>query len=299
MNVRPILALAGLAAAIAIACYKPDIPNGKIACSDKGECPDGSNCQSGFCLTGAGGGTAGAGGMTGGGGAGGAGGVCVGPLPACTAQSGGTCDPVCQSGCECSQRCNISGEKIVCQNPVAAADRKQVGDVCDTMPLDSCQPGLICLPEVADVCKNHCYRFCRSDADCTGSAHCSVPLAVNGAQLPQKVCDNPPGSCLPFGNQTTCIKGPGFGCYLMGHDYPEEVVCDCAGSLPEDAECQFERECRPGLICVATTSPNDKPKCRRVCPLGNTALIAELCGLRACSPFSNSTKYGYCNNKPL
>jgi hypothetical protein len=173
----------------------------------------------------------------------------------------------------------------------------KVGDDCNVVGNgDNCRPGLICIDEVnPQACGKHCYRHCRSDKDCGNGAHCTVDLMVEGKT---KVCDNPPEACSPLFGQGNCVNGrpfPTFGCYIMSSTYPNEAVCDCAGSLQEDAACVYERDCKPGLICVKAAA-NEEARCRRVCPVGQADQVRQICGMRACSPYHASARWGYCRS---
>lgn len=295
IKLKRILGLSiGLAAAV-VACYKPDIADNKLFCGGtlNDQCPDGFHCVSGRCRTS--GGVGGTGGTVNTGGTGGTNPMCLGPLPGTTPQNTGMCDPVSQTGCaDCTQRCNIVGKMQVCQNPPAAGNK--VSELCSFSPTDTCDPGLICLGELQPVCGAHCYRYCRKDGDCTDGAHCVVPLSFGDMELTQLVCDVPPVTCLPYKGTANCAKGEGFGCYLAGARFPEEVVCDCAGTLEEGQDCTIERaECKPGFICaIANPGSGESAKCRAVCPLNNPALAKQVCNGAMCVPYANSSKYGFC-----
>ena len=118
-------------------CYNPQIISGGLQCSAALECPGGMTCSQATTVcykngeiptAGSGGvGTAAGGSPTGGtggtSGVGGAGGTCAmpaapyGPFANCTpALTAGACDPVCQSGCGCTQRCKLEGGNNVCRD---------------------------------------------------------------------------------------------------------------------------------------------------------------------------------------
>jgi len=299
-------------------CYNPDLSTKTdLRCALSGKkCPDGMVCNdlTNFCVnktSGAGGstgtgGTIGAGGVVGNGGAGGVAmtggtpGMCVGPLPtaacAVVTQSPGLCDPVCQRGCACDQRCTISGNAPDCVQPRGTLS---VGDLCNERN-DTCRPGTLCLTEWDEAkCGGHCYRNCRVDADCGGGAHCSVSLESAGTELQIKVCDNPPENCSPVFGKGSCSDAksrpfPAFGCYLMGSKYPDEATCECAGIKKEGEICTFERECQPGHTCIE--GPNRTGFCRKVCPLLAPAEATTICGgpMFRCAAYFGSKQFGYC-----
>jgi hypothetical protein len=289
------------AVAIAAGCYNPNIESKTLRCGNPGaKCPEGFFCNipDGFCYENGvtPGGTGGTGGGGGAGGTGGAGGMCVGPLRNCApAPVGAACDPVCQSGCRCNERCNVEGAAAVC--------KPQGGTVADinaecVTAADACRPGLVCLDEATTVCKAHCYKYCRTDADCVMGARCSNTITVNGAATPYKVCGTPVENCDPFPNangRAPC-RGldrlpPAFGCYVLT---PDTATCDCAGSLAVNAPCSEENQCQPGHACVPAAG---RTSCRRVCQVGAVALQAGACPAgQVCTPFrpTSPAKYGYC-----
>ena len=302
-----------LAAASYMACYNPDIKDGFLACNFKGtvdeQCPEGFVCNAttSKCVKSSGtGGTTGTGGGSGTGGVigtGGAGQMCVGPLPTCKTPPGstGTCDPTCQSGCACDQRCALSGAQVTCQPDNKGA--KKVGDACGgegpQVLVDDCRAGSICLEEYDPaVCGKHCFRYCKDDSDCPGNAHCTVKLEVGNTDTGVKACENPPESCSPVFGAGNCTRAdrpsPQFGCYVMGGGYPDEAVCDCAGTVKEDEPCQLERECTPGMVCIDPAG-GSKSRCKRVCPLRADATSLTICGAtRVCTQFVNSPRWGFC-----
>src|SRR4051812_44651408 len=127
-----------------VGCYNPHVESGHLRCAATlPQCPDGFSCQSGLCVTGTGMGGAravgGSGGGTGvGGGAGGS--TCANQIvPLCTpVQNSGVCDPVCQTGCPCGQRCVVGAGGLKCVAPTGGLT---VGMVC-TPEADACAPGL-------------------------------------------------------------------------------------------------------------------------------------------------------------
>jgi hypothetical protein len=327
-----VLSATVLAASLALgSCYNPDIPDGSLFCGPEGECPSGFDChrptnrcfKSGTEPGSAGaGGTAGAagtgvagsggggmagmtmtGGMGGAGGmmAGGAGGMMTGGMggaPACFSQmypmcpsdpGAGRCDAVCQTGCGCRERCTYEGSTPVCR--AFSVTPTPLYAECNPRN-DTCTPGSICLEEIADACRAHCYRMCRTDAECGGRARCTGEVA--GADY--KTCSPPIEACNPIGpGARTCqSRGAPFGCYVLSARYADQAVCDCAGNRPEGATCSFEHECVPGNECVRI---GDRALCRRLCNLANPTEVACPAG-QTCTPFvsdgQRSNRVGYC-----
>jgi hypothetical protein len=298
-------------------CYNPQIISGGLKCTASFECPSGMTCSQtdGLCYkngeipAGTGGiGTGGSGGMnpTGGsGGTSGAGGTCTmpaapyGPFPNCTpAPAAGACDPVCQSGCGCAQRCKLEGGNNVCRdegpnflNEYAACEPRD----------DRCRPGTICLQESSDhpACGARCYRHCRADADCP-MAKCSVEVQFGASATKHKVCSPPMDACNPWGPATCSPTSgrnlPTFGCYVMSSTYPDIPICDCAGTTGIGMACTYEHECVPGAECVLLGSVR---QCRRVCKVGLPVTVGVLMGgcppMATCTAFPGGSTFGYCH----
>lgn len=319
-----VLALVGFGAAIVVvACYNPDIDDGVLQCAPlpQKQCPDDFECRADNRCYKQGGGVGGVGGSATGGmigtggmpgtggmmsmggmpGVGGAGGMCVMPIPGCkpSASAAAACDEVCQTGCGCNERCTLSGRQVSCQPD--SGGRQRIGDACSGTTPDTCAPGLLCLDEPEPVCGRRCFRYCTDDSDCTEGAHCTVPLVLAGTGEPEetgvKVCDVPPEACSPIFGEGKCKRsdrpGDAYGCYLMGTGFPNATVCDCAGTLAEDAPCEVERECLPGLFCV--TDKQLQNTCKRVCPLDQPAVARGICGMgKTCTAFQGSIRWGTC-----
>lgn len=292
-------------------CYNPNIENGKLQCGPNFKCPDGFICVGSACYdesspppTGGRGGMGATGGRggTGGGGMGG-GGMCYGPAPACAVVSGGGCDPVCQAGCKCMEKCGVDGVTGMSACRAASPPFLKLSESCDASEAskDACQPGLICLREVRDVCGSHCYRFCRSDSDCSGGARCAIDVRFQMAAPTYRVCTPPQESCAPWG-AARCVSGmrptPAFGCYILSSAARDATVCDCAGTKPlwmpgSTETCTFEHECQPGLECIKLGA--EPGRCRRVCLQGAMTVMTGGCPVGgSCRPLEGSTKYGFC-----
>ncbi len=319
-----VVVLSWLGALTFAGCYNPTLDSGALGCAEGNVCPDGFTCVGTVCCkegtTCGSSGKGGAGGMGGSGGEGGMimslipdGGVppvtaCAGPV-SCSGKidSPGKCDPVCQTGCACNQKCvnQPSGPRCLDvspqQKPLAVYEEcVQQGDLC--------RPGSTCLEETASACKSHCYRYCRTDADCGGPdvARCSNEVVFQN-KASYVACSAPVQKCSPFGLNADCkgaIAGkqrpfPAFGCLILSSRQPDVTVCDCAGSKRETEECTSERECGPGLECVSVTGVDSKARCRPLCAIGKLLPVEGGCRMgMVCTPFQTgagaSRVYGYC-----
>jgi hypothetical protein len=214
------------------------------------------------------------------------------PIAGCTPSAAGACDHVCQARCGCQQRCAFFNGMAACLPP--AEKPVALGGTCSE-ERDDCAGGTVCLNEASKACKSHCYRYCRTDADCSGGALCSFEVEVAGATV-AKACSSPPEQCDPTG-QAGCLDpsrpAPTFGCYVLSAQAPDRAVCDCAGDKTQGQPCMFEHECAPGLECIRVGGAPGA--CRQVCKLG----AAGGCpGGATCSPLGTaaapSTVFGYC-----
>jgi hypothetical protein len=270
------------------------------------ECPSGYKCNrlDGFCYKE--GSIPPIGGSGGGGGMGGAGGdnVCTvamppyGPVAGCMPPASKPCDPVCQSGCACNERCKLEGGNPVCraEGPMFT---EQYGSCSPSA--DQCKPGTICLQESQDHpgCGAHCYRHCRADADCP-NAKCSVEVQFGMSTTTDKVCSPPMDTCNPFGPARCMMQGmrpyPTFGCYVMSSTYPDIAICDCAGTTLVGQACKYEHECEPGAECVLLGMAR---LCRRVCKVGAPPGPPIMGGCPVmnptCTPFPGGATFGYCH----
>lgn len=321
MMVRPsALGLVLAAALLSASCYNPQIADGGLKCGPASQCPSGFTCsRDGFCVKpsslptggsggpgGMGGGAGGMGGM--GGGAGGMGGgvmACTmpsgmyGPFPSCEASVASGCDPVCQTGCPCEQRCKLEGGIQACR--MEGPNFTQPNQDCDPRN-DTCRPGSICLQESKErpACGAHCYRHCTKDEQCD-NARCSVDITFGDDPTKHRVCSPPRDTCDPWaslGMPARCSNPvqrpfPIFGCYVQSGEFPDNAICDCAGNTKINEPCQYEHQCEPGAECVAI---NMIRLCRKVCRLGaQTAANGACPGAMICSPFMKSNVYGYCH----
>jgi hypothetical protein len=206
----------------------------------------------------------------------------------------GDCDPVCQLGCACTQRCQLvsdanSDYSFDCQTPPAGSlldDFK----TCDTKN-DLCKPGLLCLtpPKDSTGCGNQCYRACRQDSDCPAKSFCVLSIDLNATQS-APICSPPVVVCNPA--LTTAVTGcanslTGPNCYVFSNNQPDETMCDCAGTLNAGAACQDLHSCVAGYECVGG-------KCQRLCSLVTGGTVACASGQICKALHGKSTKYGTC-----
>jgi hypothetical protein len=279
----------GLAALLAVGCYKPEIPEGAFLCGAEKSCPDGFQCVGSRCFKNKPSGDAGDD----------AGGSCMRQELECSASPGpsGACDPVCQSGCACGEKCVNPGAGNQCTPTLMPVQLNY--DSCNPAT-DRCRPGSVCLPEFQDRCGAHCYRFCRVDTDCGMNARCTGEAQDPAGNPLYRVCSAKIEPCNPTGVAPACGPGagadrlaPAFGCYILSHMHPDETVCECAGLLPEGAPCEREYQCVPGLECLKV---GGETRCRKLCTLeGGGVLPPVVCPLgQRCMPFMNARKYGFC-----
>jgi hypothetical protein len=295
-------ALSALAAASMLGCYKPNIFDGGFQCDPGSKpCPDGFLCDpsTNTCRRHIGG--AEEGGIGGAGGAGDGGdardatdgtsdrtdavdAACLMPRASCTPQT--TCDPFCQTGCGCHEKCSVNtAGTLTCNAPVGTTPRT-LGQSCDISSpgsgaqTDTCAPGLVCM---ADSCGYRCYQFCRGDNDCT-SATCSRD--AGGGKM---VCDVPLTGCNPEAGRNNCALAA-QGCYVSSVR-PDSTLCDCPGAgQPVGQTCTEHRDCLPGLVCVDAFGNGDL-RCRPVCTLATTCASCTTARSRA---IGGSTLYGFC-----
>jgi hypothetical protein len=308
-------ALAILAGAVQLGCYKPNIKDGGLKCNlDAGvgkSCPEGFKCDMSrlTCWRNPDGGVDRATDRNDG--------PVDGPADmkpevACfdaradCIPGSGTCDPYCQIGCECGAKCSINTVGLLtCNPPRAAQFPRTVMQDCDQVissgtadQTDNCAPGLVCVEE---GCFPRCFQFCRSDADCPSSA---CTRDIGGQSSGQKVCEVPfADTCVPLQQNSGC--GPatsGMACYISSTN-PSHTICDCPlDVMGPNAPCSRTRECIRGLACVDRGPSGASPTCLQVCRISDNGVNdcpTHTAG--SCHPYfgvpagaiSNST-YGYC-----
>jgi hypothetical protein len=283
-RLRPALWLPAL---LLIGCYNPSIQDGTLGCGPGSTCPDGFVCQNSLCFSSSA--SVGDGGTTSGDGGGAM--MCYGPIAACTTQSSGRCDPVCQTGCGCKERCTFEQTGVTCKAQTGTF--VNVGGICRA-DMDQCRPGSICVLEATPACAAHCYRFCRSTSDCPGGARCEEQL-LKDDRTPSglMICSPPFVACNPWG-RAACGSAdrpsPAFGCYVVAAN-PNETVCECAGTIPEGGACNGEHQCAPGFECAVTAATT--MACLRVCSLANLTMGPCPTG-QLCTTYKGSTRFGVC-----
>jgi hypothetical protein len=236
-----------LAAAIAsgaFACYSPNVASGGFFCSDAGACPEGFRCMpdrkcykpdSGPEVR-----------------------MCMDAAPITSAcdegpASGQACNPTCQKGCLCNDRCTVVGNNSTCK----AGGSKALGTACNVND-DDCAPGLGCVRECGSGF-GRCFQFCRSAADCA-IGNCDVPV---GSQ--HMACEVRAQTCDPVGAAAaTSCPHPALGCYVSGGT----TICDCPGSGQPDGPCTIFNSCAPGYQCLQRAG-DPGPRCRQVCHNSN------------------------------
>jgi hypothetical protein len=300
-------AVFGLAALICVACYRPNIKDGGFLCNvDAGpsnECPSGFTCDRSFsppqCWQGphdAGPGDRGPDTAEAGRDAevdADGGPPCFDARPSCDPSDAGACDPFCQVGCGCREKCEVSDVDGGASYSCAAVPTGAGGllDSCDTQR-DNCGPGLVCLD---DNCGGRCYAYCRTDDDCGGSAVSACARTGPGGLM---VCDVPNvDSCNPVaGSSANCPKN-NQGCYIS-YSRPTHTLCDCPGGIRLGYPCTGSRSCLFGALCVDATG-SGTPTCQRVCRLANSAQdcqAPQTCQIYVGNSASNppNPTFGFC-----
>lgn len=270
------------AVAAAFGCYNPHVESGHLRCAPTSpQCPEGFSCAGGVCVANSGTGMGGGSGMGGAGGGGGAGGSsCANQIvPLCTpVQTSGVCDPVCQTGCPCGQRCQVTAAGLKC---LAPAGGLTAGMVC-TPEADACAPGLTCLQEACGNDLGRCYRFCRDAGACNGTGVCGTPVLLpDRTDSGQRVCDLGVQACDPYAG-TGCAD-PALQCYVLG---PTQRTCDCPSGLDvaAGAACNNPNDCAAGLACLQMGTGGTR--CVKLCE------SAADCPGSTCDPFGDT--FGIC-----
>ena len=281
-------ALAILAGAAQVGCYKPNIKDGGLKCNlDAGvgkSCPEGFKCDMSrlTCWRNPDGGVDRPSDVV-------DGPVdlpvemkpevaCFDARPNCTSSDAGICDPYCQTGCQqCGTKCSVNTlGALTCNPPRAFGFPKKVMDDC-TDPIepgtaaqtDNCGPGLVCIVE---GCFPRCFQFCKGDGDCPTSA---CTRDIGSLTSGPKVCEVPfMDACVPLpGGQNTGCGGTTSttACYISSTN-PTHTICDCPfNALPANSPCTRTRDCIRGLACV-DRGTGAMPTCLQVCRLTDNGL---------------------------
>jgi hypothetical protein len=221
--------------------------------------------------------------------------VCFDARPNCTPTDAAACDPFCQTGCGCKEKCSVNTAGAVTCNMLAPGQVRGVQQPCEALlsgtanQSDQCAQGLVC---VEDACgtggaNGRCYQFCRADNDCT-NAPCNRD-AGGGFRY----CDVPFINCTPLpGSNNTGCPGTGLICYIATSDV-SQTLCDCQfpPGIRENDICTRSRECNPGLVCVADQLGNKV--CTRVCRLNGSDCPVGTCRTLTENGKTNPT-FGFC-----
>lgn len=303
-----------LACAVPLACFKPAVVDGGFKCNTAAgakRCPDGFTCDTdGFCkrhptdggrdmiTDGPNDGDAPTDLMpeT----------MCIQPVAGCTSGPG-MCDPACQTGCttDCRAKCSVNTAGVLtCNEPKMTGYPKGVMDVCqiDSLGLpgqtDNCGPGLVCI----DSCGLHCFKFCKSDGDCSNATCTRDVVGPDGGATGQKICDVPfVDSCVPLPGTMNTGCGPNTGtmsCYISSTS-PTHTICDCPmGASGNNGPCTRSRECVRGLTCV--DRGDGAPTCLQTCRL-NLEAGNDCVNQQVCHPYQgiprgsvSNPNFGYC-----
>jgi hypothetical protein len=267
-------------AALATGCYNPKIEEGAFLCDDGGACPEGFACTGGRCYKAS---------------------TPTAACPLCVPPAGttGACDPICQTGCPCSQKCMPAAPAPSCA-PLPAKP-KEVSEVCQPAR-DECRAGSVCVLDRTDnsACGAHCYRMCRANSDCGPKARCLEEIDIAGTNQSYGLCSNEIETCNPLAPMAKCDRPDRpvgtFGCYVLSSKEPDLTVCECAGKRKEGETCPTMHSCEPGLECVEREP--GKFFCHQLCrPEGSNVQVAVNCRNLAarCIPFPGGRgRFGYC-----
>jgi hypothetical protein len=239
------MALLAFAVAAAAACYRPNIKDGGLACSDAGTCPEGFSCSmvDNHCWSAD------------------AGPSCAATMPHVASvcsdlpAAGSVCNPACQTGCPCG-RCAVVAGMAKCVD----VGTKTEGSVCNPTA-DDCGTGFGCVKEPCSA-NGRCRRFCRTQPDCTGKEFCSTVFG------PSVVCDAPSLVCNPL-DGSGCLD-PALACYIPGSG---STICECPETGTQGATPCPTPLCAPGFSCVNYMG---QAACHQVCdPVNNPTCPAN------------------------
>lgn len=202
--------------------------------------------------------------------------ICFEQKAGCSAEAG-LCDPFCQTGCGCRDKCSVNtAGALTCNPPLSSMFPRALLQSCTISSngsgaqTDNCAPGLVCVQDLS--CSPRCFQFCRTDGDCVNSSCSREVGSRQDGGVTRKVCDIPfVDSCVPLpGSQNTGCGTGAMACYISSAS-PTHTICDCpfnAGSSNDP--CTRTRDCVPGLACV--DRGDGAPICLQVCRLSNMGL---------------------------
>jgi hypothetical protein len=305
---RSLMALRLMVLLLLPACYSPNFVDGKLICADGNACPSGFSCRlpENRCWKN---------------GAVDAGSPprdsdasssdapqCQVVAPRCNPQitAPSTCDPVCQGGCGCNQKCSAMFDGTFGCVPILG--ERRVMDSCTvTGPgtptqTDSCAAGNICLRPTAGFLADFCFKLCGSDDNCPGVP--CVSRQITTSTKSAKVCDLPTSDCNPIENDdgAACkaIDGNRPYCFLVPSTPTAmaspttaipRTVCDFAEGGKTSGECVSPRDCFEMFTCPPAPLVGHG-SCHRVCDLATPSCAAPM----TCQPWG--PKYGYCLAPP-
>jgi hypothetical protein len=219
--------------------------------------------------------------------------VCIKPVNGCAVMTAQLCDPVCQSGCACEEKCSVNATGTPTCNVPSPGLVRLINESCtvvlegDPKQTDNCAPGLVC---VTASCGSSCFKHCRTDGDCPAGAPCTRTIGTSA----YKFCDVPAVTCNPVTKlgDTGC-PGSAQGCYLSA-TVPDETRCDCPfRDLKPGDDCSVSRQCLRGLVCADPNGQNHLT-CQIACNLTVDA-SKNGCGVsQTCLPIKTSKTYGVC-----
>lgn len=285
------------------ACYRPSVIDGKLQCGPANACPDGYGCVNSHCWQGGVANPAPDGGsddlsqtvdmsepeVS-----------CLQAVPGCIPSSTGVCDPVCQTGCGCQEKCSFSSTgEVACvpalgQNaPSAPCNVDSYGAPGQT---DDCAPGNVCLyPGGTGTTRRYCFALCSSDDNCPSSRCVTRPVAppttIGGIAPTATVCDTPFTPCNPIDN-TGCTDPDRSFCYLAPPDPvtgASRTQCEYyPGAKAGHDTCDWSRDCAPRLTCPQKDSVwPGAGFCLLVCDATHPCTAGG-----TCKPYGST--YGYC-----
>jgi hypothetical protein len=96
-----------------------------------------------------------------------------------------------------------------------------------------------------------------------------------------------PTACSILLQDCPLTTGGRRGCYLGADGVP---LCLLAGDFPENAVCEDQQQCLPGLICVEVNGGSGTGSCQRACD----PTVAGTCGVASCLRLA-FVPIGYCS----